>query len=188
MTATSGGTKNNITSAVTSTEGGTGNTASASITVDVPSLTLAKSHSGNFAQGQTGATYTLTVSNVGAAATTGTVTVTDTLPSGLTATAMTGPGWACTVATLTCTRSDPLASGASYPPITLTVNVAPTASGSVTNSATVSGGGGGTAMATDPTIIGPPAPIPTLGTWAFILLALVLATTAVRAMRSRRTF
>ena len=43
--------------------------------------------------------------------------------------------------TLTCTRSDALAAGASYPVITLTVNVSITAPGSVTNSATVSGGG-----------------------------------------------
>src|SRR4029077_890394 len=53
----------------------------------LPDLTLAKTHSGSFTQGQTGATYTLTVSNGGAGPTVGTVTVTDTLPaSGLTAT------------------------------------------------------------------------------------------------------
>ena len=43
--------------------------------------------------------------------------------------------------TLTCTRSDALAAGSSYPAITLTVDVSLTAPGSVTNSATVSGGG-----------------------------------------------
>src|SRR5207248_11593395 len=97
-------------------------------------------HVGNFAQSQTGAIYTITVSNVGTGPSGGTVTVTDTLPAGLTATAMSGTGWACNVATLTCTRSDVLANGASYPPITLTVNVFATAPASVTNTATVSGG------------------------------------------------
>ena len=96
---------------------------------------------GTFTQGQVGATYTVTVSNAGTGATTGTVTVTDTLPSGLTATALSGTGWTCTLATLSCTRSNALAAGASYPAITLTVNVSSTAPASVTNTATVSGGG-----------------------------------------------
>jgi uncharacterized repeat protein (TIGR01451 family) len=71
-----------------------------------PDLTVAKSHSGNFVQGQTGAAYTITVSNGGGAATSGTVTMTDTLPAALTPTAIGGTGWTCTLATLTCTRSD----------------------------------------------------------------------------------
>ena len=40
-----------------------------------------------------------------------------------------------------CSRSDPLATGQSYPPITLTVNVLPDAPGSVANTARVLGGG-----------------------------------------------
>ena len=43
--------------------------------------------------------------------------------------------------TLTCTRSDALAASSSYPAITLNVNVSTTAPSSVTNTATVSGGG-----------------------------------------------
>jgi hypothetical protein len=54
---------------------------------------------------------------------------------------MSGTGWSCTLSSLTCTRSDTLASGASYPAITLTVNVSNSAPASVTNTATVSGGG-----------------------------------------------
>ena len=106
----------------------------------VPDLTVAKTHTGSFAQGQTGKTYTITVTNSGAGPSSGVVTVTDTLPPGLTATAISGTGWACTLGSLTCTRTDVLAGGASYPAITLTVNVLSHAPSSVTNNVTVSGG------------------------------------------------
>ncbi len=104
-------------------------------------LIIAKSHSGNFSQGQGGATYTIIVSNVGSGAGSGSVTVTDMLPIGLTATGMSGSGWSCTPISLTCSRGDALAAGGAYPPITLTVDVSRTAKPSVTNTATVSGGG-----------------------------------------------
>src|SRR5256885_387926 len=63
-----------------------------------------------------------------------------------------------TLATLTCTRSDALAASVSYAAITLTVDVATSAPASVTNSATVSGGGDTNTAndtATDPTTISP---------------------------------
>jgi uncharacterized repeat protein (TIGR01451 family) len=78
---------------------------------------------------------------VGPGSSSGTVTVVDSLPASLTATGMNGTGWNCVLATLTCTRSDVLANGSAYPVITLTVNVANNAPASVTNTATVSGGG-----------------------------------------------
>jgi uncharacterized repeat protein (TIGR01451 family) len=95
-------------------------------------------------------TLTLTVRNAGSDASEGAVTVTDTLPAGLVAlindanagakaTPATGDGWTCTGTS--CTRSDPLAPGASYPPIRITVKTANTAPASVTNTATVTGGG-----------------------------------------------
>jgi uncharacterized repeat protein (TIGR01451 family) len=108
---------------------------------DKPDLTISSTHTGNFTQGQTGAVYTLTATNAGGIDTTGTVTVTDTLPSGLTASAISGTGWSCDLPTLTCTRSDVLASKASYPVITATLNVANNAAGILTNNASVSGGG-----------------------------------------------
>ena len=111
------------------------------ITPALPDMTITKSHNGNFSQNQVGAMYTITATNSGLAPTTAAVNVVDTLPASLTATAMTGTGWVCTVATLTCTRSDVLAAGASYPAITLTVTVASNAPASVTNTAVVSGGG-----------------------------------------------
>jgi uncharacterized repeat protein (TIGR01451 family) len=119
-----------------------------------PTLTISGSHSGNFAQGQKGAQYQIMVSNlVGAAPTSGTVTVTDTLPSGLTATAISGTGWTCTLSDLTCTRSDSLLPGASYLGITVVANVSSSAPSQVINSATVTGGGSPTSIASDPTTI-----------------------------------
>lgn len=106
----------------------------------IPDLAIAKHHSGNFGRTQTGV-YTITASNVGGGPTSGTVTVVDTLPIGMTAADMSGTGWNCTLNTLTCTRSDVLAPENSYPPITLTVNVSTNTSTSETNVATLSGGG-----------------------------------------------
>ena len=104
-------------------------------------LAIDKSHTGNFYRGQTGAEYTIEVSNQGPDPTKGTVTVTDDLPAGLTATAISGTGWNCVLATLAATRSDELAAGDSYPPITMTVDVAEDAPSELINSATVEGGG-----------------------------------------------
>jgi uncharacterized repeat protein (TIGR01451 family) len=115
----------------------------ATATLDVrhnPDLTISKTHTGSFSQGQTGH-YTLSVGNAGDIPTAGAVTVTDSLPPDLTATAMAGTGWTCTLAALTCTRADVLAASASYPPITLTVKVSDSAQASIINIATVSGGG-----------------------------------------------
>src|SRR5262249_23205177 len=107
----------------------------------VPDLRITKSHTGSFTQGQTGAAYTLTVSNIGGDSTNGTVTVTDTLPAALTATALDGAGWNCVLLSLSCTRNDALAAGSNFPAITLTVTVANDAPSNFTNSASVSGGG-----------------------------------------------
>jgi hypothetical protein len=105
-----------------------------------PTLGITKSHTGNFTQGQQGATYAVTVSNgAGAGPTSGTVTVTDTVPAGLTLVSMAGTGWTC--AASSCTRSDALVAGASYPVITATVNVAANATSPQVNMASVSGGG-----------------------------------------------
>jgi uncharacterized repeat protein (TIGR01451 family) len=121
---------------------------------DVPStlgLSVTSAHSGSFVQGQI-ATYMATVSNAaGAAATSGLVSVTDTTPSGLTVTATAGTGWTCSGNT--CTRSDALAGGSSYPPITVTVNVAANATTPQVNAVSVSGGGSTGASGADRTTI-----------------------------------
>ena len=138
------------------------NTASTTTNVPQADLAIVKTASGPFTLGQVGATYTIVVSNAGGAPSSGTVSVTDVLPSGLTATAITGTGWTCVLGTLTCTRSDVLSAGASYPAITLTVDVALTAPASVTNTATVSGGGEANPANNQSSVTTPLAPVPDL--------------------------
>jgi len=113
-----------------------------------PSLSIAKSHTGNFYLGQTNATYTLTVANAaGAGATSGTVTVTENPPSTLTSLSMSGTDWHCSGNT--CTSSDVINPNSSYQPITVTATVSGTAGSSLTNQASVSGGGSAAASASD---------------------------------------
>ncbi len=106
-----------------------------------PDLIVSVTHTGNFRQGDSSDTYTITVTNSGTAATSGTITLADMLPAGLTAQAISGAGWATDLNTLTCSRAENLAPGTGYPPITLIVNVATNAGSSLTNIAMVSGGG-----------------------------------------------
>ena len=118
----------------------------------LPTLSITSSHTGSFYQGQQPATYSLVVSNaIGAFPTTGTVTVTESVPTGLSFASMSGTGWICTGAS--CTRIDSLNPGSSYPPIIATVNVLPNAPISVTNAASVAGGGSTAASATDLTTV-----------------------------------
>jgi uncharacterized protein DUF11 len=138
--AISAGTQVNTTDPITSTEGGTGGTATATLDVVVPDLTITMSHSGNFFRPQTGATYTITVSNSGAD-TSALIAVNVSLPTGVTATALSGTNWNCTLNPLQCTRGDTLFAGTSFEDITLTVDVANNAPASFTAGATVSGGG-----------------------------------------------
>ncbi|MGA2716972.1 MAG: FG-GAP-like repeat-containing protein, partial [Bryobacteraceae bacterium] len=111
------------------------------------------SHTGNFTRGQSGATYSVVISNGASGAPTGffEVTATEVLPAGLTLISMAGAGWNC--AANTCTRFDSLAPGASYPAITVTVNVASNAPSQVTNQVTVSAGNQGAVASGDATAI-----------------------------------
>jgi hypothetical protein len=105
-----------------------------------PDMDVSMSHSGNFTQGDPADAYTILIANVGSLPLSGPVNVTDLLPAGLAVTDMSGDGWT-NLDSLTCTRSDALAAGASYPVITVTVAVATNAPASVTNFVVVSGGG-----------------------------------------------
>jgi hypothetical protein len=82
------------------------------------------------------------------------VTVTETMPLGLIPVSMTGTGWTCS--SNSCSRSDSLAAASSYPPITVTVDVAANATSPQVNSVSASGGGSAPASATDSAIIDPP--------------------------------
>ncbi len=121
-----------------------------------PTLIISNTHYGNFTPGQQGAIYTIAVSNLGGAApVSGTVTVTDTVPSGLTLVSMAGDGWTCPSGGSTCTRNDALAGGNNYQPITVTVNVSASATSPQLNVASASGGGSAAVpTVTDSTLIG----------------------------------
>ncbi len=139
---------------------GTGNFNLVELEVLKPALSIAKTHSGDFKQGQQGAVYTISVANpAGAGSSNGAVTVTDNLPSGLTLVSMAGWGWTCSANS--CSRSDALGGGSSYPPIAVTVNVGAAAPSPQVNQVTVSGGASNPASASDTTTI--TATPPTIG-------------------------
>ncbi|MGJ5820336.1 FG-GAP-like repeat-containing protein [Paludibaculum fermentans] len=143
--STAAGVLTNTATVATDGDPNTSNNTAQDLTIiepAVPDLIVNKSHAANFTQGQLGASYTISVINVGTGPTAGTVTVADVLPpSGLAATSIGGAGWACVLATLTCTRNDSLPSGSVYPPVTVLVDVATNAPANLTNQAQVSGGG-----------------------------------------------
>ena len=105
---------------------------------DSTDLAIAKEADGFFTVGDSG-TFTISVTNNGPLAVTGTVTVTDVLPAGLSFLSATGAGWSCGAVggTVTCTRTG-LAVGETAPDVLLTVNVAAAAAPEVTNTASVS--------------------------------------------------
>jgi len=122
-------------------------------------LSITKSHAGNFAAGANGA-YTLRVSNAaGQQREDNTVTVTDTLPAGLTYVSGTGTGWNCSAAAqvVTCTHPPFLDPGQSLPDITLTVAVGAAAIPAVVNNAQVSSASldlaAGNNSVADPTVV-----------------------------------
>ena len=90
----------------------TNDTASDPTTINqLANLTLTLSHAGNFSQGDVADTYTATVTNSGAGPGSGTVSVADLLPAGLTATVLCGTGWTVDLGGLTASRSNVLAPG-----------------------------------------------------------------------------
>lgn len=90
-------------------------------------------------------TFRITVANNGTSSTDGsTVTVTNTMPAGMTPLVTTGStGWTCNIIgqTITCTRNDILSAGSSYPDILVVADVSRYAASPYVNVATVSGGG-----------------------------------------------
>jgi hypothetical protein len=81
---------------------------------------------------------TLSVRNIGGTATSGAITVTDTLPAGLTYVQATGNGWDCSGSTpgqVLCVRNAVLNAGATAPLITVTLSVAGDAASVLQNTA-----------------------------------------------------
>nr|WP_242029057.1 isopeptide-forming domain-containing fimbrial protein [Coleofasciculus sp. FACHB-712] len=121
---------------------GSNNTSSVDTTViqPPPDLSIEKTHTGNFIVGKQGV-YTLSVRNSPTSgATTGTVTVTDTLATGLSFVSATGTNWSCSASgqVVSCTYTGGVvAPGENLPAIVLRVNVDSAATGNITNSATV---------------------------------------------------
>jgi len=88
--------------------------------------------------------YTLTAKNLGPSDSPGSIVVTDTLPTGMSATAasISGTGWSCTVASqvITCSRATSLASGVTAPVILVTATISSDAGPStLVNAARVTG-------------------------------------------------
>jgi len=89
----------------------------------LPDLSITKTSQGDFLVGNPGV-YTLTVQNAATAgATTGAITVTDTLPNGFQFVSATGTNWTCSAngQLVTCTYNTIAAPGETLPAISLTV-------------------------------------------------------------------
>jgi uncharacterized repeat protein (TIGR01451 family) len=135
-----------VTNTVTVAGGGgtnTNNSFTLVTPVSAPDLSVLKtSTAATFIQGQN-EVYTIQVNNVGNGASSGTITVTDTLDTNLTFVSASGSGWSCSGAgrVVTCTTSAVIAAGASAQPITLNVAVLANGESSVTNTGSVAGGG-----------------------------------------------
>jgi uncharacterized repeat protein (TIGR01451 family) len=133
----------NTASVSTTGDNNAANNSSSDLTTVNPApvidLAMSKTHTGNFTVGINGV-YTLTVTNVGNTATTGAITVSDTLPTGLGFVSGTGTGWSCSASAqvVTCTNAGPIAGNNATSTITLTVSVGAAAVPSVTNTASVS--------------------------------------------------
>nr|MBA3953977.1 DUF11 domain-containing protein [Candidatus Dependentiae bacterium] len=125
-----------------------------------PVLTINKAPIGNLIVGQP-AQYQLTVTNVGHAPTSGTITVTDTLPSGFTFAATADNGGATaiigTANGFTAQITGSLAPNGGTAQFFVNVTIAPTATASATNTASASGGGDGTPTVTITSTVTPSA-------------------------------
>lgn len=137
-----------------------------------PDLAIDKGHSpASFGENSSTGFFTITPRNISpTTATSGVISITDTLPAGMTVAApATGTGWSCTGAvgasSVTCTSSDIIAAAGTGNPISLRVAVANGLAGQIlTNTAVISGGGeppgfDSNNTASDPVSISTPAQI-----------------------------
>ena len=130
-----------VSSSGTSDPTSTNNTATATTTVTVTTsadLSITKTDAPDPVTAGAALTYTLTVSNAGPSTAAAPISVTDSLPPGVTFQGASGAGWTCsgTNTGVTCTRASTLPPGAA-PPITILVT-APNEGGTIGNTASVS--------------------------------------------------
>jgi uncharacterized repeat protein (TIGR01451 family) len=197
VTATTSGTKNNITRAVTSTDGGTGNWATAGVTVAVSPPTISKAFgAANVAVGG-GTSLSFTITNPNPSAPLSGVAFTDTLPAGLVIATPNGLTGTCGGGAITATAASGSASltGATLAAsatCTFSVNVTATTTGTKTNTTSTVGSteGGVGGVATASLVAQQAAAIPALSPAALAGLALLLAGlgwgfTSRQAQRSR---
>ncbi len=145
-------TQASVSNVVTVTGGGAepASDADATSVAQLPQLAVSSYDSaagvpyGPFIRGGAGSgnVYHVTVANDGYAATTGAVTFTADLPAGLRALSMSGAGWSCSVATVTCSTNAGVSLAAGQQAsITLTVRVSGDAPPSLQTFMQASGGG-----------------------------------------------
>src|SRR5207247_615195 len=126
-------------SSSTSDPDSSNNTATASTTVIASAdLSITKTDAPDPVAAGADLTYTLTVSNAGPSTAAAPISVTDSLPPGVTFQGAIGAGWTCSGTNIgvTCTRASTLPPGAA-PPITILVT-APNEGSTITNTASVS--------------------------------------------------
>ncbi|HEX4965795.1 MAG TPA: DUF11 domain-containing protein [Thermoanaerobaculia bacterium] len=152
-------------------------------------LSLTKTASAPTVTGGSNVDYTLTVTNNGPNRANG-VTVTDTLPAGVTFVSATGTGWTCGEAAGVVTCTLPFLDPGTAPTITIRVTT-PQADASLVNSATVSStqtdpNGGNNAATATVTVQAAIAQVPTLSELGLAVLSLLLLTAGLRTLRGRR--
>ena len=120
-----------------------GASATAQVTIASADVSITKTHTGAIVPG-TAATWTITVANAGPNAAAGSLTVTDVLPASATFLSATGSGWSCSNSgagagtTITCTSATGLDANA-MSTITVMASIDSSATGTIANTATVSG-------------------------------------------------
>ncbi len=119
------------------------NTDSDTVTITTAAdLEIVKRHSSNAVAGNP-LTWTIDVRNLGPSDSVGPITVTDTLPAGVSFTAAEGDGWVCgydvPTRKVSCTRAETLAAGSSGPSIRLDVVVDSDQTQTISNTAGVTG-------------------------------------------------
>ncbi|MBB4010794.1 collagen-binding domain-containing protein [Niveibacterium umoris] len=134
----------NVTSIANTVTSSSGSCAACTVTTPtVPKLAVSKSGPATIAAGGT-ASYTVTVANIGGATTSGTVSLSDALPSGLSLLSQTAgaPGLVCSgTTTVTCSGTPNIAAGASVV-LTYSVSAGVGISGTLTNAVTLTARGG----------------------------------------------